>query len=193
MVTRDDAEQVHAETVAQWRVWLEANHDRDGGVWLVSWKRATGRPAVTYEEAVVEAIAFGWVDSSARTLDDERSALWFAPRRAVSAWSGTNKARVEMLEEQGRMSEAGRRAVDAAKANGRWTVLDGPERLEVPDDLAAALAATPGARQEWDALTPGTRRAELTTLALAKRPETRARHVQRIASGLSIDQGLPIS
>lgn len=182
MAGREDAEQFHAETSAQWRSWLERNHPRPDGVWLVSWKRPTGRPFVEYEDAVIEAIAFGWVDSSARSLDDERSALWFAPRRPRSAWAGTNKARVARLEAEGRMAEAGRRAVLQAKENGMWTVLDDAERLIVPDDLAEALAAHPGARDAWNAMTPSTRRAELTTIALAVRAETRARHIARIAT-----------
>ncbi|HWU45735.1 MAG TPA: YdeI/OmpD-associated family protein [Humibacter sp.] len=88
------------------------------------------------------------------------------------------------LEADGRMTAAGRRAVDEAKSNGMWTVLDGAERLIVPDDLAAALAARPGAREAWEAMTAGTRRAELTTLALAKRADTRERHVRRIVGTL---------
>lgn len=187
MTARDDAEQFHAETGEQWRAWLESNHARDGGVWLVSWKRRIGRPFVEYEDAITEAVAFGWVDSSARSLDEERSALWFAPRRRRSPWSGTNRARVERLEAEGRMTDAGRRAVREAQANGMWMVLDGAERLIVPDDLAAAFAVHPGAREAWDALNPSARRAELTTLALAARADTRARHVARIARTLAQD------
>jgi uncharacterized protein YdeI (YjbR/CyaY-like superfamily) len=185
MVAREDAERIHVETVAQWRAWLAANHDRGEGVWLVFWKRSTSRPALSYDEAITEAIAFGWVDGSSRSLDEERSALWFVARRPGSAWSRTNKERVATLEADGRMTDAGRRAVDEAKSNGMWTVLDGADRLIVPDDLAAALAARPGAREAWEAMTAGTRRAELTTLALAKRADTRERHVRRIVETLA--------
>ena len=178
---RDDAEQVHAETADEWRAWLAVNHGRREGVWLVSWRRPAGRPAMTYDAAVTEAIAVGWVDSASRTLDPERSMLWFAPRSARSAWSRTNKGRVEMLERAGRLTPAGRRAVEVAKANGMWSVLDDPEALIVPVDLAAALEARPGARATWEASPPGVRRAALASIALVRRPQTRARRISQIA------------
>ena len=84
---RDDAELVHPETAAEWREWLLQNHDASSGVWLVFWRSVTGRPAMSYEEAVVEALAFGWIDSQAKTLDEERSAMWYSPRRPGSPWS----------------------------------------------------------------------------------------------------------
>lgn len=182
-MSRDDAELVHPETAAEWREWLLQHHDDSTGVWLVSWRSVTGRPAMSYEEAVVEALAFGWIDSQAKTLDEERSAMWYSPRRPGSPWSGSNKLRVARLEAEGRLTDAGRRQVEIAKSDGTWTILDGPEALIVPDDLAAALNER-GLRDAWDALTPSVRRAALTKLALAKRPETRARHVERIAAEL---------
>lgn len=180
---RDDAELVHPETAAEWREWLLQNHDASSGVWLVFWRSVTGRPAMSYEEAVVEALAFGWIDSQAKTLDEERSAMWYSPRRPGSPWSGSNKRRVARLESEGRMTDAGRRQVEIAKSDGTWTILDGPEALIVPDDLAAALDER-RLRDAWDALTPGVRRGALTKLALAKRAETRARHVEQIAAEL---------
>lgn len=180
---RDDAEQVPLETAAQWRSWLEEHHETSAGVWLVQWRRATGRPAMTYDEAITEAVAFGWVDSQSKTLDDERSALWFVRRAPGSAWSRTNKERVARLEADGRMTDAGRRLVEAAKADGTWSVLDDAEALIVPNDLGAALAAAK-AREAWDAQTPGVRRAALIRLALAKRAETRARYVSQMVADL---------
>jgi uncharacterized protein YdeI (YjbR/CyaY-like superfamily) len=182
---RDDAEQVHPENDAEWREWLLRHHDDSTGVWLVSWRSVTGRPSMSYEESVVEAVAFGWIDSLAKTLDDERSAMWYSPRRPGSPWSASNKLRVARLEAEGRMTDAGRRQVEIAKSDGTWTILDGAEALVVPDDLAAALGAH-GARDAWDAQSPSVRRAELTKLALAKRSETRARHVERIATDLAV-------
>lgn len=182
-MSRDDAEQVHPETAAEWRAWLQRHHADSAGVWLVSWRSRTGRPAMSYEEAVLEAVAFGWIDSRARTIDEERSAMWYSPRRPGSPWSGSNKLRVARLEAEGRMTDAGRRQVDIAKSDGTWTVLDGAEALIVPDDLAAALEQG-RLREAWDALTPGVRRAALTKIALAKRSETRARQVERIAADL---------
>ena len=182
-MSRDDAELVHPETAAEWREWLLQHHGDSSGVWLVFWRSVTGRPAMSYEEAVVEALAFGWIDSQAKTLDEERSAMWYTPRRPGSPWSGSNKLRVARLESEGRMTDAGRKQVELAKSDGTWTILDGPEALIVPDDLAAALDER-RLRDAWDALTPSVRRGALTKLALAKRAETRARHAERIAAEL---------
>ena len=103
----DGRREFHATTVKQWRAWL-SRHQGDGeGVWLISWKKAAGKPAMTYDEAVDEAIAFGWVDSLTRSLDDERSKLWFAPRKEKSSWSRVNKDRVERLIRDGRMMPRG--------------------------------------------------------------------------------------
>jgi len=103
MGAHQDGAQVHVETIEQWRTWLIDNHTHADGVWLVSWKTATGRPRISYEESVLEALTVGWIDSLANTLDDERSMLWFSPRRPTSAWSRPNKERIAMLEREGRM------------------------------------------------------------------------------------------
>jgi uncharacterized protein YdeI (YjbR/CyaY-like superfamily) len=177
----DDAERVHAENVAAWRAWLAAHHGSAAGVWLVSWKSATGRPRLSYDDAVEQALCFGWVDSKGRTLDDERSMLWFTPRRPGSGWSRSNKQRVGRLTAAGMMTEAGLRVVAAARADGSWTVLDAVEDGLVPADLAAALADRPDARAHFDAFPRSVRRAILEWIATAKRPQTRARRVAETA------------
>ena len=134
-----DAPRVHVETRAQWRAWLEQHAESESSAWLVSWRAPTGRPAVPYEEAVTEALAFGWVDSTAKRLDDERTMLYFARRKKGSGWARPNKRRVAQLEESGLMTEAGRRVVVEAKADGSWKLLDEVEDLLVPAELAAAL------------------------------------------------------
>ncbi len=176
---------VHPETLEQWRGWLREHHASSSGVWVVQWKRHTGRPALGYEEEVVEALAWGWIDSTAGTVDADRVRMWFSPRRPTSGWSRPNKARVERLHAEGRMQPAGQRAVDLAHENGSWTLLDDVEALVVPDDLAAALDALPGARAHWDAFTPSARKQMLVQLVTAKRPETRTKRVARIADAAS--------
>lgn len=180
-VPSKDREQVHVETVEQWRRWLATNAERGEGVWVVTWKRATSRPSPSYEELVCEALAVGWIDSTAGTLDDERGMLWFAPRKRGSGWSRPNKERLERLEREGLMQPRGREVVAAAKADGSWTLLDDAEALVLPPDLAAALAARPGAREHWDGFPPSARRAALGRIALAKRPATRATRVEQVA------------
>ena len=113
-------EVVQVESRADWRDWLERNHTTSPGVWLVTWKKAAGRPRVEYDAAVEEGLCFGWVDSKSRTVDDARTSLFFTPRKPKSSWSASNVARVERLEAAGLMREAGRRAVAEAKQNGMW-------------------------------------------------------------------------
>jgi len=153
------------------------------------WRPATGRPRVTYEQAIEEGLCFGWVDSLSNPLDAERTRLWFTPRRPGSPWSRTNKERVARVEADGRMTDAGRAVVERAKADGSWTYLDQVEDLVVPDDLAAALAALPGARERWDAFRPAARKAALRWLLDARRPATRAARVAETAR--LAQQGVP--
>ena len=171
----------HPTTVAQWRRWLERNHGSSTGVWLVSWKAHTGKARFSYEDAVVEAVAFGWIDSKARTIDDDRSALWFCPRKPTSGWSRTNKARVERLLAEGRMAPAGQAAIDVAKANGAWELLDAVEDLVVPPDLAAAFDQNEGSAAVWETFPRSVKRALLEWIVQAKRPETRAKRVRETA------------
>ena len=180
-MARDDAPRIHAEDRATWRAWLEANHATETGVHLVSWKRGFG-PSVPYEEAVEEALCFGWIDSSGGTIDERRSKLYFAPRKPRSGWAATNKARVERLLAAGRMAPAGLAAIERAKENGSWTLLDDVERGVIPDDLAAALAARPPAQSNFEAFPKSVRRMLLGWTAQAKRPETRAARILEIVS-----------
>lgn len=182
-----DAPLVHAETRAEWRAWLEANHASESGAWLVSWRRGHG-PRVEYEEAVEEALCFGWIDSQGSNIDERRSKQYYAPRKPGSGWAATNKARVERLIAEGLMRPAGLEAIERAKANGSWTLLDSVEAGEIPDDLAAALAAAPPARANFDAFPKSAKRAMLEWTAQAKRPETRAARIRQIAERAAVNE-----
>lgn len=184
----EEPPQVHVETVAAWRAWLRKNHARSTGVNLVSWKTVTGRPRVSYDDAVTEALAYGWVDSKGRTIDDERSMLWFCPRKPTSGWSRPNKLRVQRLLAEGRMKPAGQAVIDQAKSNGGWALLDEVEDLVVPDDLAAAFAARPGAAENWEDFPRSAKRSALEWIVQAKRPETRARRVIDTADKAARDE-----
>jgi uncharacterized protein YdeI (YjbR/CyaY-like superfamily) len=185
MSTQPEADRVHAETREQWRHWLADNHRRRTGIWLVSWKQHTGRPRMSYADSVEEALCVGWVDSKGRKLDDDRTMLWFGPRKPDSAWSRSNKERVARLEAAGLMRPAGRRVIEQAKASGSWTRLDEVENLVVPDDLAAAFAAHPGSREHWDAFSRSVKRGILEWIVQAKRPETRAKRIAETAERAS--------
>jgi uncharacterized protein YdeI (YjbR/CyaY-like superfamily) len=180
MGVMDDAERVEPASAEEWGVWLARHHASTRGVWLVAARRSGDR-AFSYEDSVLEALRYGWVDSTQKPVDEQRSMMWFAPRRPGSVWTGPNKARVARLEAEGRMEPAGQAAVDAAKASGMWTLMDSVEARIVPDDLAAALAARDGARAAYDGFTPGVQKQILAWIALAKKPETRAARVTATA------------
>jgi uncharacterized protein YdeI (YjbR/CyaY-like superfamily) len=182
MSALDDAPLVHADDRATWRAWLEANHADVRGAWLVTWRSRSGRQALDYEAAIEEALCFGWVDGTAGTVDEQRGKLYFSQRRPRSVWAATNKARVERLIASGRMQPAGLAAIERAKSDGSWTVLDGPERLEVPPDLAAALVASPPAADHFAAFPPSARKMMLSWVATAVRPETRASRIEQVAA-----------
>ena len=180
MSALDDAPLVHADDRATWRSWLEANHATSNGAWLVTWRARSGRVSLDYESAVEEALCFGWVDSTAGRIDDDRGKLYFAPRKSRSGWAATNKVRIERLLAQGRMAPAGLAAIERARANGSWEILDSVERLEVPDDLGASLASRPPAALNFAAFPPTARKQMLAWVAFAVRPETRAARVVAI-------------
>ena len=168
---------------AAWRAWLEKNHTRDQGVWLVSFKKATGKPRVEYADAVEEALCFGWIDSLVRTLDDDRAMQLFSPRKPRSAWSQSNKLRVEKLIDGGLMRPAGLAKIEQARRDGSWDMYAVAESLELPADLRAAFEAGPrGARSNWDGFSPSSRRAILWWVHSAKRPETRAQRIAQVVS-----------
>ena len=182
------APRIHAETRREWREWLLAHHDSAPSVWLVSWKKATGLPALSYDEAVSEALAVGWVDSKPSKLDDERTMLYFSPRRPGSGWSRPNKLRVEQLRRSGVMTEAGERVIAEAVESGSWTLLDQVEDLIVPEDLDQAFANSPPARENWDRFPPSTRRGILEWITQAKRPTTRQTRVAETARLAALNQ-----
>jgi uncharacterized protein YdeI (YjbR/CyaY-like superfamily) len=166
---------------AGWRAWLIANHATSSGVHLVSWRTGSGRTSVPYADAVEEALCVGWIDSVGGKLDVDRGLQWFSPRRSKSGWARSNKERVERLIAAGLMLPAGLAAIEEAKRNGTWSLLDDVENLVVPDDLAAAMNANPPAREHWDAFSRSPRRAILEWIAQAKRPETRAKRIAEAA------------
>lgn len=173
---------------AAWRAWLLEHHGRDGGAWLVTFKKASGKATIDYEAAVEEALAFGWIDSKPRKLDDERTMLWFAPRKAGSGWSRPNKERVARMQRAGLMHPSGQAKVDAAIADGSWAALDEVEALVVPPDLAQALARLPPAAAHFEAFPRSAKRGILEWIANAKRPETRAARIDETARRAQLNE-----
>jgi uncharacterized protein YdeI (YjbR/CyaY-like superfamily) len=168
---------VHPKTRAEWRAWLTKHHATELGVWFVYYKSATGKPRVTIDGAVEEALCFGWIDSMQRSVDAERTMLRFSPRKPKSGWSKVNKERVRRLTTNGLMTAPGLAKIAAAKRDGSWRSLDAIERLEIPTDLEKALAASAEASRHFAAFPPSSKKIILTWIANAKRPETRAKRV----------------
>ena len=120
----DDGDRVHAESAADWAAWLERHHERREGVWLTTWRPRTGKPVLGYEDAVVEALRFGWIDSKARRVDESRTSIVLTPRKYRSNWSGPNRERVERLVAADLMAPAGLAAIERAKVDGTWGAAD---------------------------------------------------------------------
>lgn len=162
-----------------WRVWLEANHDKSDGIWLAYYKKDTGKASVQYEEAVEEAICFGWIDSQVKTIDDERYMQRYTPRKKSSVWSETNKERVVKMVEQGRMTEYGMAAVLVAQKGGHWDDLTPVDNLEMPLELETALAANAEAAGKYEHLGPSHQKQYLYWIHSAKTDETRKKRVKK--------------
>lgn len=168
------------------RVWLSANHTTSPGVWLALTKKGGTVTTLTWQQAVDEALCYGWIDGQARKRDAESSWIRFTPRRPRSIWSQRNVAHVARLEEQGRMTPAGRAAVEAAKVDGRWAAAYAPpSEVEVPADLLAAIAADPAAQAMFDVLTKTNRFSLIHRVNAVKRAETRARKIGEFVAMLA--------
>jgi uncharacterized protein YdeI (YjbR/CyaY-like superfamily) len=159
---------------AAWRRWLERNHARRTHAFLVFWRKGTGHPSLAYDEAVEEALCFGWIDGVKHKLDDQRYTYRFSPRRPGSNWSAINQRRAKKLITAGLMTPAGRAAIDRARADGSWrTPRTTP--VHMPGELAAAFQRAPDARRLFAALTPARRLLWQRWVADAKQSTTRAR------------------
>jgi uncharacterized protein YdeI (YjbR/CyaY-like superfamily) len=178
MAIAPPANSTHPKTRTEWRLWLETHHTRAEEVWLISYKKATGKPRFDYNDAVEEALCFGWIDSKPSKLDDERSMLWFAPRKPGSGWSKINKERVETAIAAELMMPAGLAKIEAAEQDGSWSSLDAIETLEIPSDLQLKLDGNAVAKQYFNAFPRSVKRGILEWIANAKRPETRAKRIE---------------
>ena len=172
---------------AAWREWLANHHADPTGVWLVLAKKGTEKPtSLTYDQALEEALCHGWIDGQASRRDEATYRQRFTPRRRRSAWSKRNTGIAERLIAEERMHPAGHAEVERAKADGRWeAAYAGPASMEVPPDLAEALAAEPKAQAMFEALNSQNRYAILYRIATAKRAETRARKIEQFVAMLS--------
>jgi len=172
----------------KWRDWLSENHATKAGIWLVFYKKETSRPTITYEDAVEEAICFGWIDSIIKKIDAARYARKFTPRSVKSKWSQLNKKRANKMIRQGLMAEVGLAKIKAAKKTGLWIKDPRPRiSLDISPEFAKALARNKKAKESFDKLAPSYRKHYIGWITVAKRPETKKR---RIAESIALlEQG----
>lgn len=174
------------ETQKAWEAWLDARHASTGGIWLKFAKKGSGVESVTYAEAVEGALLYGWIDGQVASYDGRFYLQRFTPRRARSRWSKINRAKVEALIETGRMKPAGLAEIERAKADGRWeAAYDSPSTATVPDDLREKLDENPEAAAFFESINKSSRYSILYQIQDAKRPETRARRIEKFVDMLN--------
>ncbi|GGH64940.1 hypothetical protein GCM10011318_01450 [Phaeocystidibacter marisrubri] len=165
---------------AEWRNWLETNHIETDAVWVIFYKKSSPRFNLSWSDAVDEALCFGWIDSTKKSLDAESYIQYFCKRKAKSNWSKVNKDKAKLLIERGHMTEAGHRSIEVAKENGSWTILDKIENLVVPDDFNLALSQNPKALEFYESLSNSIKKGLLYWVSSAKREETRNKRISEI-------------
>ena len=165
----------------EWRRWLEVNHSQDEAIWVVIQKVQSPNPGIKYDEALDEALCFGWIDGKMRRLDEYEFIQWFSPRRRNSLWSRRNRDKVEMLNGEDRMTGTGLAEVEKAKMNGRWEdAYSSKDTPTMPDDLLEALKSNKVAHDNFSAFPNSARFMYIHWINDAKRDSTRARRINRV-------------
>lgn len=188
LVLEKQIESFYPKSRQEWREWLEKNHIGKQSIWLIYYKKKSKVSTVSYNEAVDEALCFGWIDSKAKPLDDERYMQFFSKRKNNSVWSKINKGKVERLVKEGLMTKAGFEIIEKAKQNGSWTILDEAEALIIPQDLEDNFKMNQDAKKYFVRLSRSDKRNILQWLVLAKRPETRQKRITEIIRCADLNQ-----
>ena len=180
---RDDGVRAfYAKDRRAWRTWLMDNHEKEEAVWIVFFKKGSGVPSINFDEALKEAICFGWIDSKPNKRDDKSYYQYFSRRNPKSNWSKVNKDLVNELQREGIMHQSGLAMVSLAKETGTWDALNDVDNLVVPEDLAQAFSAYPGSADHFSAFPRSVKRGILEWIFTAKRPETRKKRILETAS-----------
>ena len=180
-MTNEDLDSFYPASKQEWRQWLEENHRLKQSVWLVYYKKKSGMPSISWSEAVDQALCFGWIDSTAKPIDEHTYKQFFTKRKPKSVWSKVNKQKIERLIEQGLMVQAGHECIEIAKLNGSWTILDDVEELTIPEDLEKEFNTQPNLKDFFLSLSKSVRKSILHRLKMAKRLETRQKRIAEIA------------
>jgi len=173
----------------EWRAWLTKHYQAETEVWLIYYKKHTGQPRISYDQAVEEALCFGWIDSIVKRMDDEKFAQKFTPRRDCTTWSALNKRRLRKLIREGRMTEAGLAKIDIAMLGEGAQAKESKGDAEIPRFVKQALMANAKAWENFRNLTPSRRRSYIQLIMDAKREETRERRLREAISLLEQSKG----
>ena len=165
---------------AEWRKWLEKNHESKQSVWLIYYRVSTKIASLSWSEAVDEALCFGWIDSTKKTIDKERYMQYFSKRKASSTWSKVNKEKVDQLLQNKLMRKAGLDSIARAKENGNWSLMDDVENLIVPEDLKKALDENARAMEFFQSQSKSIKKILLYWVVVAKRAETRKKRIAEV-------------
>jgi uncharacterized protein YdeI (YjbR/CyaY-like superfamily) len=178
----NETETFYPSSKKKWRAWLQKNHAKKQSVWLIYYKLKAGMPTISWSEAVDEALCFGWIDSKALSIDEEKYKQFFTKRKPSSAWSKINKEKIKRLIEEGLMMPAGLASIEVAKQNGSWTILDEVEELTIPKDLEKAFRSNKGSKKFFLSLSKSVQKMILQWIAFAKREETRQKRIYEVAT-----------
>lgn len=174
-------ETFYPASLAAWRKWLEKNHASKQSVWLVFYNKSSKKKSISWSESVDVALCFGWIDSKKIKIDEVTSHQFFSKRKPQSTWSKINKEKVQQLIHSGLITQAGLNAVETAKQNGSWTILDEVESLIIPSDLEKAFRKHKGSKNYFLSLSKSIKKMMLQWIVLAKLPETRQKRIDEIA------------
>jgi uncharacterized protein YdeI (YjbR/CyaY-like superfamily) len=174
---------------AAWREWLERNHAKEKGAWLLHYKKASGKHSLNYRDAVEEALCFGWIDGKMKSLDEEKFILKYSPRRAKSLWSKINKEKAEQLIAQGRMTPAGFEKIEEARRNGLWdSAYTSQVKEAVPPDLKEALSRDRAARDNFQHLANSYRNMYIIWVNQAKTAATRQKRIAAVVKRSALNR-----
>ena len=187
-MSKQEIEQFYPETKQQWRKWLKKNHISKNAVWLIYYKKNTGKPTLNWSDAVDEALCFGWIDSKAETIDKDSFRQYFCKRKPSSTWSKINKQKIETLTTKGLMTKAGFDVIEIAKQNGSWTILDEVEAFIIPLELEKAFEKFENSKDYFSSLSKSKKKVLLQWIALAKTDTTRLKRIFEIAENASQKQ-----
>ena len=181
----NDIEEYYPNNKKDWRKWLELNHKKKGAVWLILYRKKSSRHNLSWSESVDEALCFGWIDSTKKTINNDCYKQYFSKRKAKSNWSKVNKDKVKNLIDQGLMKEEGYKSIEMAKENGSWTILDEVEELLIPEEVEKEFANHQGSMEYFNSLSKSSKKILLYWVVSAKRKETKQKRILEIVENAS--------